>query len=139
LAVRDQFLEGRLDEEALAQAHEQYVAELLDLSVRPRVHPANAAFAQHLYNHGEQWLMFLIDPSIPATNHRAEQALKTPIVNRKVWGGNRTAAGARAQEVTSSVLATCQQKAIDAFHYVSNAFCGLLGNLIPSPATSPTT
>ena len=139
LAVRDQFLEGRLDEAALAQAHEQYVEELLDLSVRPRVHPANAAFAQHLYNHGEQWLMFLIDPSIPATNHRAEQALKTPIVNRKVWGGNRTEAGARAQEVTSSVLATCQQKALDAFRYISNAFCGLLGNLIPSPATAPTT
>jgi transposase len=139
LAARDRFLAGQLDADALAQAHEQYVADLLALSARPRVHPANAAFARHLYRHGEQWLMFLIDPSIPATNYRAEQALQTPIINRKVWGGNRTAAGAKAQEVTSSVLATCKQKAIDAFGYVSKACCGLLGNLIPLPATSPTT
>ena len=44
---------------------------------------------------------FLVDPSIPATNHRAEQAEKVPIVNRKVWGGNRTPAGTEAQVVTS--------------------------------------
>ena len=52
-----------------------------------------------------------------------------PIVNRKVWGGNRTDAGAAAQEVTSSVLQTCKNKAIDVFAFVSNAFCGVLGNL----------
>jgi hypothetical protein len=61
---------------------------------------------------------------IPATNHRAEQALKTPIVNRKVWGGNRTDAGGEAQAVISSVLQTCANKAADAF--VSNAFRGIL-------------
>jgi hypothetical protein len=63
---------------------------------------------------------------IPATNHRAEQALKTPIVNRKVWGGNRTDAGGEAQAVISSVLQTCANKAADAFTFVSNAFRGIL-------------
>ncbi len=63
----------------------------------------------HLYHHGEQWLQFLEDPDIPATNHRAEQALKTPIVNRKVWGGNRTDTGVHAQVVTLSVLETCKK------------------------------
>jgi transposase len=136
LQVRDRFLQGQLNEAALEKAHERYVNELLDLTARPRVHPANDAFAEHLYNHGEQWLMFLIDPSIPATNHRAEQALKTPIVNRKVWGGNRTNAGAHAQEVTSSVLHTCKNKAIDAFTFLSNALRRILGNLFePSNPT----
>jgi transposase len=134
LQARDQFLEGKMDAAALEQAHTRYVAQLLDLSGRPRANGANQTFANHLYNHGEQWLMFLIDPSIPATNHRAEQALKVPIVNRKVWGGNRTEAGAAAQEATSSVLQTCKNKAIDAFVYVSNAFRGVLGNLYPDPA-----
>lgn len=133
LAVRDQFLEGRLDQTALEQAHEQYATELLDLTERPRTHAANATLAKHLYAHGEQWFMFLLDASIPATNHRAEQALKTPIVNRKVWGGNRTEAGGHAQEVTSSVLQTCKNKALDAVHYISSAFCGVLGTLWPKP------
>ena len=73
--------------------------------------------------------MFLVDPSIPATNHRAEQALKTPIVNRKVWGGNRTDAGGEAQAVIALVLQTCKNRAVDAFTFLSNAFRGVLGNL----------
>jgi transposase len=134
LQARDQFLEGKLDAAGLGQAHRRYVAQLLDLSGRPRANEANQTFANHLYNHGEQWLMSLCDPSIPATNHRAEQALKVPIVNRKVWGGNRTEAGAEAQEVTSSVLQTCKNKALDACAFLSNAFRGVLGTLYPTPA-----
>lgn len=135
LRTRDRFLDGHLGEAALERAHTRYVAQLLDLSGRPRSNAANRTFANHLYDHGEQWLMFLLDPSTPATNHKAEQALKVPIVNRKVWGGNRTPAGARAQEVTSSVLQTCKNKARDALAYISNAFRGVLGNLYPAPPT----
>jgi transposase len=75
----------------------------------------------------------LVDPSIPATNHWGEQALKVPIVNRKVWGGNRTKAGAEAQAVTSSVLATCQKKAVDVFQFLGNAFRGGVGKLFLLP------
>lgn len=130
LAVRDQFLAGTLDPAALAQAHRDYVAALLDLTETPRLNPLNETFAAHLYHHGERWFTFLAEPTIPATNHRAEQALKVPIVNRKVWGGNRTDAGAEAQEVISSVLHTCRNKAIDAFAFISDAFRGVLGNLL---------
>jgi transposase len=132
LHVRDRFLEGRIDAAAMERAHERCVNQLLDLTETPRSNALNETFAKHLYRHGEQWFAFLLDPSIPATNHRAEQALKVPIVNRKVWGGNRTDAGAAAQEATSSVLQTCKNKAIDAFSYVSQAFRGVLGNLFPS-------
>jgi transposase len=134
LRARDCFLEGKLDQLALEQAHAQYVSELLDLTETPRVNELNDIFAAHLYHHGEQWLQFLLDPSIPATNHRAEQALKVPIVNRKVWGGNRTDVGAQAQAITSSVLQTCRNKAVDAFAFISDAFRGVLGNLFTSSA-----
>jgi len=133
LRVRDQFLDGKIDQAALEQAHEHYVELLLDLTEQPRANELNDTFAKHLYGHGEQWLQFLLDASIPATNHRAEQALKVPIVNRKVWGGNRTGAGAQAQAVTSSVLQTCKNKAIDAFTFFSDAFRGVLGSLDASP------
>ena len=76
-----------------------------------------------------------MDPSIPATNHRGVQALKVPIVNRKVWGGNRTEAAAKAQAVTSSVLATCQKKALDVFQFLGNAFRGTVGKLFAQPAS----
>lgn len=132
LEARDQFLDGKLDQADLADAHEHYVSALFELTERPRVNDQNETFAKHLYHHGEQWFQFLVDPTVPATNHRAEQALKTPIVNRKVWGGNRTDAGAEAQEVTSSVLETCKNKAVDAFTYVSNALRGVFASLFPS-------
>jgi transposase len=133
LQTRDQFLAGKIDHSTLAQAHRDYVAALLDLTEPRRLNPLNETFAAHLYHHGERWFTFLADPTIPATNHRAEQALKVPIVNRKVWGGNRTDAGAAAQAITSSVLQTCKNKAIDAFGFISDALRGVLGNLLPSP------
>ena len=88
--VRNAFLAGTIDHAALVQAHDDYVAALLEMTEPLRLNELNERLAAHLYHHGEQWLQFLEDPDIPATNHRAEQALKTPIVNRKVWGGNRT-------------------------------------------------
>jgi hypothetical protein len=33
------------------------------------------------------------------------------------------------------VLQTCKNKAIDAFTYVSHAFCGVLGNLFATAST----
>lgn len=109
--------------------YENYVDRLLALTERPRLNADNERFAKHLHHHAASWFMFLVDPSIPATNHRAEQALKTPIVNRKVWGGNRTDAGGEAQAILCSVLQTCKNRTIDSYNYLRNAFHGVLGNL----------
>jgi len=54
-----------------------------------------------------------------ATNWRAEQGVRPAVVNRKVWGGNRTWAGARAQGVLLSVLETCRRQARSALDFVS--------------------
>jgi transposase len=129
LQRRDQFNAANADHDRRERAFDDYTQRLCDLTRERRGNAANERFAKHLYNHAECWFVFLVNPDIPATNHRAEQALKTPIVNRKVFGGNRTKAGGKAQEVTCSVLQTCKNKAIDAFDYFSNAFRGVLGNL----------
>ena len=55
----------------------------------------NRRLAAHLRAHAMSWFWFLIDPAIDATNYRAEQALRPAVVNRKVWGGNRTWPGRR--------------------------------------------
>jgi len=130
LRLRDRFDEGNADADRRRLAYEDYTQRLRDLTVRPRANEENDRFAKHLYNHAASWFLFLLDPTIPATNHRAEQALKTPIVNRKVWGGNRTDAGGQAQAVLSSVLETCKNKTVNAFTFMSNAFRGILGNLL---------
>jgi transposase len=129
LQLRDQFNEANADHDRRERAFDDYTQRLRALTQQQRCNTDNERFAKHLYNHAACWFVFLVDPDIPATNHRAEQALKTPIVNRKVWGGNRTDAGGEAQEVTCSVLQTCKNKAIDAFTYLSNAFRGILGDL----------
>jgi transposase len=129
LRLRDRFNEENADADRRGQAYEDFVERLRDLTERPRSNEANERFAKHLYNHAASWFLFLVDPTIPATNHRAEQALKTPIVNRKVWGGNRTDVGGDAQAVLSSVLETCKNRSIDAFTFVSNALRGVFGNL----------
>jgi transposase len=129
LALRDRYRAGAVDGDTLFRGHEDYTAALLEAAGKHYRTEAYRTFAQHLYNHGEQWLLFLVDATLPATNHRAEQALKTPIVNRKVFGGNQTPAGAHTQEVTSSVLHTCKNRMVEFIHFVSNALCGRVASL----------
>ena len=128
LRLRDPLDAANADIDRRGLIYEDYTQRMLDLTKRNRPNELNNRFAKHLHKHGSSWFLFLIDPTIPATNHRAEQALKTPIVNRKVWGGNRTLAGCRAQAVLCSVLQTCNKLSIDVFDYLSNAF---RGNIAP--------
>src|SRR5207249_233767 len=114
-------LAGALDQQALEEAHAHYVGELLKRTAKPRVHAANDTLARHLYGHGEQWFMFLLEPRLPATNWPAEQATRPAVVNRKVWGGNRTEAGAQAHVVS-------------ALDYISQSLCGFITSLTTSPA-----
>ena len=129
LAVRDRRVEKKITAEESYRWHEEYAAQLVELTSEPYENEEYQTFANHLYKHGEQWFMFLIDETVPATNHRAEQALKTPIVNRKVFGGNQTVAGARAQEATSSVLATCTKRMFNFVDFVGEAVRGCVASL----------
>jgi transposase len=56
---------------------------------------------------------FLRLPGVQATNWRAEQAIRPPVVTRKRWGGNRTWTGADTWQVLASVLRTATQQARD--------------------------
>lgn len=133
LEVRDAGRQGRLSDDDAMLAYEHYFARLWELTTRARRNPLNAAFAKHLHKHVTDWFAFIIDPRIPATNYRAEQALRGPIVNRKVWGGNRTAAGSRAQAVLCSVLQTCKQQGRAVLHFLSKKIRGAIDNLFPNP------
>jgi len=132
--LRNEVLGGRVPPGVMAEAREAFDDRLLALLVRPRVVPAYVTLAGHLWNHFASWFTFLSDPSVPATNWEAEQAIRPAVVNRKVWGGNRTAAGAAAQGVLMSVLRTCGQQALSALDFVSQTLRAFGNPLLPRPA-----
>ncbi len=142
LAVRDDFRVRLPASEERDAAYQDYVARLCRLSVRRRGNEDNDIFAAHLYAYAEGWFTFLLEPARPATNHQAEQALRTPIVNRKVFGGNRTAAGCQAQVILSSTIQSCKQQQRSAFGFLRDAICGVVRSIFqaatgasPIPAT----
>lgn len=79
---------------------------------------ANLRFANHLWKHRGELFTFLKEPGLEATSWPADQAIRPAVVNRKVFGGNREPAGARAQERLASIAATARQRGVEVFDYL---------------------
>jgi transposase len=93
---------------------------------------ANQALANHLGNHFASWFTFLTGTTVEATSWQADQAIRPAVVNRKVWGGNRTEAGAQAQGILTSVLQTYKQQAKQAVDFVSQTLRTFGNRLLPT-------
>lgn len=89
-----------------ASLHEQRLANLLRAPKRAQ---PNRRLARFLRRCRSALLTFLRSFGTDATNWRAEQALRPAVVNRKVWGGNRTHAGSVVHSTLMTVLATLQR------------------------------
>lgn len=131
LAVRDARDRGELNAEQLVEAvtvADDCIATLLR---RPARHDTNRRLLGHLRRERYGLFSFLADPAVDATNWRAEQGVRPAVVNRKVWGGNRTDVGARTQEILMSVLRTAAQQGHDAI----SLFTELLRSPVPIVAS----
>ncbi len=122
-ALRRAWRGHRLSGNALADCGLGLACELEQLARGRFTYEPNRRLAGHLLNHAMDWFWFLIDPTIDATNYRGEQAIRPAVVNRKVWGGNRTWLGARAQSILTSVIRTCEQRALQSFDFLTHALC----------------
>jgi len=131
-ALRRAWRGHRLDADELALQGLALSSELEQVASGRFTHAPNRRLAQHLLKHAMHWFWFLIDPTIQATNHWAEQAIRPAVVNRKVWGGNRTWLGAQAQSILMSVMRTCQQRDIETLEFLSNTLCSNQPQLIPA-------
>lgn len=120
LAFRDRFRGGELTLRGLTVQAGKLTSALRSLISRKKANHANERFAQHLRKHVESLFTFLRKPEVDATNWRAEQAIRPAVVNRKVWGGNRTWAGATVQATVMSVLVTCGQQGLDALKFLAD-------------------
>jgi transposase len=125
LALRDLRDEGGITHEELDEAITGLEARVGDLLVRRGHTEENRRLLKHLRNEAGALFTFLRHEGVDATNYRAEQGVRPAVVNRKVWGGNRTDAGARTQERLMSLLRTTAQQGTDAL--------AILTELIRSP------
>jgi transposase len=123
LALRDGRDEGVLSPHGLAVARGRLEKRLDRLLEGKLSHPGDAKFQKHLMGHREEILTFLYEPDIEATHWPAEQAVRPLVVNRKIFGGNRTASGGHAQEILGSVFATLTQRTLDTLRFVSRIIC----------------
>jgi transposase len=130
--LRNEYRAGRVPAAVWGDARDGYELRLLPLLGGRRA-GANRALADHLWRHFPSWFTFLTDAAVEATNWQAEQAIRPAVVNRKVWGGNRTEAGAQAQGILTSVLRTCQQQAKQALDFVSQTLRAFGNRLLPGP------
>lgn len=91
------------------------IGERFDLLFEePHPHDANRRLIKHLRHERHALFSFLTIDGVDATNWRGEQAVRPAVVNRKVWGGNRTDAGAQTQSRVMTFLRTAHQQGADA-------------------------
>jgi transposase len=122
-SIRDAYQCGKLtlDETAMQGLALAYCLE--QLTNGHFSNDRNRRLAKHLKKHIWNWFWFLIEPGIESTNWQAEQAIRPGVVNRKVWGGNRTWDGAHTQSVLMSILRTCAQRGQEGFKYLTRVLC----------------
>jgi transposase len=115
LDLRDRYV-GRAVSRHGARVARGFLLKRLDALLSPRFRSeSHRRFAAHLRRNRDALFFFIDRKDVEATNWPAEHAIRPAVVNRKVWGGNRTVAGARAQAILMSVLRTSQQRLVDPF------------------------
>jgi transposase len=130
---RNEHLRGVVTREQLQDQRDVFDDRLHALLRRTHAVPAYRTLTKHLWNHFEQWFTFLFNPQVEATNWKAEQAIRPAVVNRKVWGGNRTTVGAKAQGIVMSVIETCHRRALSALDHISQTLRWFGNRLLTKP------
>jgi transposase len=117
--LRNRHRKGEVSAEVLKEARQRFDSRLEELARPAREVPAYETLSKPLRKHRDEWFTSLSHPEVEPTNWEGEQAIRPAVVNRKVWGGNRTWAGAHAQEVLMSVLGTCKRTGRPGLEFVS--------------------
>ncbi len=119
LALRDRHAAGQISVHGLAVARGRLQNALEEAVFPGKSDPVNERLAKHLWKYIDQFFTYLQVPGLDATNWRAELAMRFGVILRKVWGGNRTWAGAHAQAILMSYWRTCWQRGRNALDSLS--------------------
>lgn len=133
LALRDRYLAGEASTHGLSVMAGRFTNELLCLVGVRKSNPDNERLANFLFEHHTSIFNYLRYPGMDATNWRGEQAIRFGVVNRKVWGGNRTWDGAKTQSTLMSVVQTCVMRGLSPIRFLTDALTAPKPLLIPAP------
>jgi transposase len=131
LRLRDRFAAGETTAHGLSVMAGRLRSKMESLVAPIKRHAANERFAKFLEAHLDELFTYLQRPEVDATNWRGEQAIRPAVVNRKVWGGNRTWHGAAAQSTLMSALRTLAQRGHAALTWLATALRRPTPLLIP--------
>lgn len=114
----------------LATTHKRHFHDWIEAN---RNHEDNAIgrLARHLGKYEKEFLRYLDNPNIPATNNFAEGLLRFAVVLRKVGCCNRTERGVHTFEVFSSLLATFRRRGLDFVDWVIDFMTGSGPKYVP--------
>jgi transposase len=114
LDVRDRHAAGEISTHGAAIARGRLIGRLSVILEQSTTVDHVRRFAQHLNREWHALFTFLFALTTDATNWRAEHAIRSAVITRKVnGGGNRTTRGAVTQYVLASVLRTARQRGLD--------------------------
>jgi transposase len=91
----------------------------------------------HVEKHAEEWLVFLFNPDVPATNNKAERELRPGVITRKIGGCNKTLIGTLVHSILSSIMVTCQHRGQQFLDIARQLWQGREPQAIPIPITPP--
>jgi transposase len=77
--------------------------------------------AERLRENGASYFRFISTPGIEPTNNLAEQAIRFVVIDRHITQGTRSEAGRHWCERIWTVIATCHQQGISAYHFIRDA------------------
>jgi len=87
---------------------------LIDIICRwPQAHKSAESFRRRILDPKREYnrlFTFLTTPALAATNNHAEQALRSPVIFRKICFGTRSDAGSRSHSILPSLLLTAQRQ-----------------------------
>ena len=133
LLLRSQRLSRRREEMPVAiyqRAVAQLEADCDALLSQPVTTPEARKLLRRYRKHRHGLFVFLYHASVPYDNNGAERALRNSVIHRKVSGGFRSAAGADAHAIVSSVVDTARKRGQDILETLQRA----IGPPAPTPA-----
>lgn len=83
---------------------------LAELFQKPPPTPLAKTLFCSLVGRQKELFLFLQNPDVPHHNNASEQALRQPVVHRKVLGGFRTDEGAKIQDILLSIIETAKRQ-----------------------------
>ncbi len=89
------------------QGFEQKLADIMNTQYKER---QAVKVQKRIRRHHQQLLICLHHKDVLRENNTAERAIRSQVIMRKIFGGSRSLAGAKAHEVNTSVLETLRRQ-----------------------------